>query len=340
MSDDREALVSRNIAVAVPARNEAARIRSCLESLRRLERDARVGRVELVLAANNCSDETSAIARAWAGETSTPLHCLEVDLPEGRAHAGWARRLALDAAADTLAAADDLILCTDADTLAAPDWLVRTLDHLDRGYDAVAGLAVLRPDELRRLPKLHRRRLDRIRRYEFAFDYLKAYREREEAWPRHFYEGGASIALTLESYRAIGGAPTPRVSEDKALFAALRAAGRLIRHARDVRVHTSCRLDGRAPGGAADTLARWGVQGEGEPLWGLKTVGALQGLEPDDTPLTFARLEAETRTARRLVRRLRNDAAPEGGRRRSATAPYVEPVIRRTLDALGAVGAL
>jgi glycosyltransferase involved in cell wall biosynthesis len=295
----------RNIAVAIPARNEQERIIACLERLNGLERDPRFGRLEFIVLANNCSDRTASEARAWAKAHSAPLSCLEVELPPDRANAGWARRLALDAAADRLSGPADALLCTDADTLVAPDWAQRTVDYLDLGYDAVAGYARLRPNELRGLARLHRIRLGRIRRYELAFDFLRGRLDADEPWPRHFYEGGASMALTLESYRAIGGAPTPPVSEDKALFAALRAAGRSIRHARDVRVYTSCRLDGRAPGGAADTLARWGAQDDEESLWGLRPVASLINDRTEAAPLTFARLDAETRTARRLVQTLR-----------------------------------
>lgn len=41
------------------------------------------------------------------------------------------------------------------------------------------------------------------------------------------------------------------------MIAALRAVDAHIRHAPGVRVLTSCRTDGRAIGGAADTLRRW-----------------------------------------------------------------------------------
>ncbi len=299
---------ARNVAVAIPARNEQERIVACLQRLNGLERDPRVARLQFVLLANNCSDRTAAEARAWAKTHAAPLDCVEVELPPNRANAGWARRLALDAAADRLSAPTDLLLCTDADTLVTSDWLLRTLDQLDLGYDAVAGYARLCPSELRRIPRPHRLRLGRIRRYERAFDFLRGRLETDEPWPRHFYEGGASMALTLESYRAIGGAPTPPVGEDKALFAALRAAGKTIRHARDVKVYTSCRLDGRAPGGAADTLARWGVLAEDESLWDIRPLAVLISDRTQTAPLSFARLDDETRTARRLVQTLRGPA--------------------------------
>jgi hypothetical protein len=59
----------------------------------------------------------------------------------GARHAGWARRLALDAAADRLANGGDLLLSTDADTIVSPAWIVQTVATIEQGYDAVAGHA-------------------------------------------------------------------------------------------------------------------------------------------------------------------------------------------------------
>jgi hypothetical protein len=65
---------------------------------------------------------------------------------------------------------------------------------------------------------------------------------------------GASLAVTTEAYLAIGGLPPRAVGEDVALVEALNRAGFKVRHAMDVCVSTSCRFDGRARGGAADTM--------------------------------------------------------------------------------------
>jgi hypothetical protein len=149
-----------------------------------------------------------------------------------------------------------------------------------------------------------------IRRYEDAFYYLKSLAPAGEPSPRHFYEGGASLALTLGAYREIGGAPTPPVGEDKALCEALRAKGRRVRHAKDVRVLTSCRLDGRAPDGAADTLALWGAQAEHDHLWGVSPIAAAFGASgAAHEPMTFERLPSETDKARALVRAARSRRA-------------------------------
>jgi cellulose synthase/poly-beta-1,6-N-acetylglucosamine synthase-like glycosyltransferase len=289
-------LRARRIAIAVPARNEGERLGGCLGRLAALDRDARVADVAIVVLANNCEDDTAERALAMVQPGGARIVVEAVTLPPERANAGWARRLALDAAAAQLGAPGDVLMSTDADTLPAADWLVKTLDHLDAGWDAVAGLARLDPCELRRLPPTHRLRFAQVRRYQASLDRLKAAEDSSEPWPRHFYEGGASIALTAQAYRWIGGAPTPPVGEDKALFDAVRLVGGRVRHPTDVRVTTSARLVGRAPGGASDTLARWGEQAATAPIEGLETLRA------GGPRLSFATLPQETRLARALAR--------------------------------------
>ena len=296
--------MQRKVAIAVPARDEADRIAVCLRRLTSIEIDDRVASVEIVVLANNCADDTARIA----GTFGPRCHAIAMDLPPERAHAGWARRLALDAAANRLRVETDVLMSTDADTLVGTDWLVRTLDHLDAGWDAVAGVARLDPRELRRLDREHRRRLALIQRHERAQTRLRAERD-DEPWPRHFYEGGASIATTLVAYRRTGGAPTPPVGEDKALFEAIRLRGGRVRHPTDVRVRTSARLVGRAPGGASDTLARWGEQADDDAIWGVTTVAG--------EPVSFAGLPAATRLARDLATSLKHAAG--------ATSPTDRP---------------
>jgi hypothetical protein len=291
----------RRIAIGVPARNEGERVEVCLRRLLALDTDRRIASLTIFILANNCQDDTIARARRMAQLWPGRIVVEAAVLPPARAHAGWARRLALDCAAARLASPDDVLMSTDADTLPAADWVVRTLDHLDAGWDAVAGLARLDPLELRRLPATHRLRFAQVRRYQSALDRLKAARESSEPWPRHYYEGGASIALTLATYRRIGGAPTPPLGEDKALFEAVRRAGGRVRHPTDVRVITSARLEGRAPGGASDTLARWGEQSAAAPIEGLEAVITGDAGAPR---LSFETLARETRRARALARQV------------------------------------
>lgn len=295
--------MKRNIAVAIPARNEADRLPDCLKSLARACRTATIDRLDVIVLANNCQDDTAAAALGLTLGDQVALTVIETRLPPDQAHAGWARRLALDAACGRLRSGGDLLLSTDADTLVAEDWLARTQAHIDAGYDAVAGSARLNPRDLRVLPTRHRARLARLRRYDLAINFLKASRDGEEPWPRHFYEGGASMALTRAAYMRIGGAPTPRVGEDKALFDAVRAAGGKVRHAVDVKVVTSARLTGRAAGGASDTLALWGGLGEDAPIPGVQTIAKnLEMKASTSHPVTFRNLPAEIERARDLVR--------------------------------------
>lgn len=252
-----------SVVVAIPANNEADRLASCLAALAG-QRDA-VGAplsdtaFEVVVFANNCSDDTAEIARRLRAEVPYPLTVVEETLPPERATAGWARRRAMDEAADHLTAAhryDGLILTTDADTVVAPTWIAATLQAIAAGADAVAGYVDGMPAEKLDLGAAF---LTRGRREEA---YLRAIAEvyavcdprPHDPWPNHQVSSGASLAVTLAAYRAIGGLPTPTVGEDAALTYALDCAGFRVRHALDVCVATSCRLNGRAPGGAADTM--------------------------------------------------------------------------------------
>ena len=243
---------SRRVAVAIPARDESEWIEPCLARLLALERDSRIASVDILILANNCRDDTAERAKRMG----PAVRVVEMDLAPGDAHAGGARRAAFDAAVRFLRSPVDLLMTTDADTHVASDWLTRTLDYVEAGYDAVAGLARLKGTELRALNRDHRIRLAQLRRYYAALDALRGSGGGglDEPWPRHFYEGGASMALTYGSYIKIGGAPSPPVGEDKALFEAVRASGGRVRHPIDVKVFTSSRLAGRAVGGTSDTL--------------------------------------------------------------------------------------
>jgi hypothetical protein len=73
-------------------------------------------------------------------------------------------------------------------------------------------------------------------------------------WPHHATISGASLAITREAYRRVGGLPPVPLGEDKALIAELSRHDARIRFCPDIQVTTSGRLNGRAPGGVADTL--------------------------------------------------------------------------------------
>lgn len=296
--------------VAIPLRNEARDVGRCIAALDRAA--ARFGsRVRVVVLANNCTDG-SLDRLSGLRPRHLELEVRAITLRPGFSHVGWARRLALDAAAEGLAHPDDMLLSTDADTEVDPRWLLRSAAHLE-GCDAVAGRAFTRREARAALGAVARARLDLLTRYFVAVDHLRAtlMPDPHDPWPRHFYEGGASIALRLGTYRAIGGAPTPPVAEDRALFAAIRAHGGRVRHPLDVRVFTSPRLDGRAAGGMADTVRRWVEQDADAPLHECWDVEAALSPGPHgaDRQLSFRRLPGELARAQAMIRAARAPAA-------------------------------
>jgi cellulose synthase/poly-beta-1,6-N-acetylglucosamine synthase-like glycosyltransferase len=311
----------RAIAVCIPARNEAALLPACLGAIAAQAPDPRVASLTVCVIANNCADATAQTARRTAKALGLSCKVVSLRLDPCRAHAGEARRLALEVGARRLGAARDVLLTSDADTTTPPQWVSRTLDYLDAGYDAVAGRPRFSPIERRALPGKLRRRLAAIQGYENATAFLRhrLASSGDEPWPRHFSESGASLALTFEMYRRIGAIPAPAVGEDRALLEAVRAAGGRIRHPTDLYVHTSARMAGRAAGGASDTLHRWNDQPESQPIGGASPIERIMiGSPGPGEELSFETLPREVRRARALVGSLRR----RGG---VLPAPQVEP---------------
>jgi hypothetical protein len=324
----------RAVAIAIPVKNEAGHLRACLDAID-VAAGRFGGRVTIVAMANDCDDGSLSILRAWRPRHAT-LDWRAVCLLPGARHAGWARRLALDAAGDALCSPRDLLLSTDADTYVAPDWITRIVAHVDLGNDAVAGRAFTLRDERAALGPVGRHRLNQLGRYYTALDYVAATMKAtaHDPWPRHFYEGGASIALTLGLYRRIGGAPTPPVAEDRALFDRIRSVGGRIRHPLDVRVFTSCRIEGRAPGGMADAVARWILQPADTPLHEVYAMPA--ALSPASaTPgdqISFVALPRAIAAAQAMIRRLRKPPQVEPVRFVPVAACDGHPVAQRGVE--------
>jgi hypothetical protein len=150
---------------------------------------------------------------------------------------------------------DGVILTTDADSQVPPDWIANNLAAIDAGADAVLGRLAL-DEEGDLLPGALHRRGCLEGSYEALLTELSAAFDPIEwnPWPHHATISGASLALTVESYRRVGGLPRVPLGEDKALVAQLLHHDLKIRFEPGIRVVTSGRIDGRAPGGVADTL--------------------------------------------------------------------------------------
>lgn len=243
--------------IAIPARDEAECLPACLAALAAQQAPGAMAGSAILLLANNCADGTAALGRALAPAMPMPLVVLEAALPPGRAHAGGARAAAMDAAAALLGdAPDGVLLCTDADARPEPGWLAANLAELAAGAEAVAGAVLPDPAEAGRLPAALRQREALERRYAGLLDEMATRLDPlpHDPWPTHGTHSGASIALRLPLFRAVGGIPPVPHGEDRALFAALARLDARIRHSEAARVLVSCRLDGRAGGGMAETL--------------------------------------------------------------------------------------
>jgi len=254
---------SKRAVVAIPAHNEASYITDCLAALA-LQRDEAGAPLpkdwlEILIFANSCSDETASVARQAASSIPHTVVVVEENMPEGKLNAGWARKRAMDLAAIRLAEIAPirgLILTTDADSRVAPTWVTATLREFDKGVDCVAGYIDAIPPEYIALGGrfLSRGRLEDT--YLSCIAEISALCDPRphDPWPNHRVSSGASLAVTVAAYSAIGGLPAQPVGEDSALTKTLDRAGFKVRHSMDVCVMTSCRFDGRAKGGAADTM--------------------------------------------------------------------------------------
>ena len=243
-----------SVAVAIPVKDEEARIGVCIAALAG-QVDADFADLLVVLLLNNCRDATAERVRALSTELPFTLELRHVELPAPYANAGWARRLAMEAAAEAVAP-DGLILTTDADTLVEADWIAANRREIAAGADAVAGYVMADPVELMELPPavLERGSLEWEYQQLVAEMVARVDPDPHDPWPRHNQNCGASAAITASVYRRIGGLPPRAVGEDRALFEMVRRVDGKIRHSLDVQVVTSARTDGRALGGLSDAI--------------------------------------------------------------------------------------
>jgi cellulose synthase/poly-beta-1,6-N-acetylglucosamine synthase-like glycosyltransferase len=248
--------------VAIPVRDEEERLPACLGALAQ-QRD-RTGwpispsLINIVVFANNCTDQSASLARSLGAYWSLNIRVVEASLPPAIAHAGAARRSTMDIAEGWLLERRErggVILTTDADSQVAPNWIAENLAAFEAGAEAVLGRINLDGEGKDLPPALHRRgRLEE--RYEGLLAELSWLLDPLEhnPWPHHATISGASLGITRTAYCRVGRLPRVPLGEDKALVALLSRQDARIRYCPTVRVTTSGRTNGRAPGGVADTL--------------------------------------------------------------------------------------
>ncbi len=248
--------------IAIPVRDEEERLPACLRALARQRdgfgRPIPPGLVRVVVFANNCTDESASLARKLGGGLSLNVRVVEARLARAAAHAGNARRGAMDLAEAWLAEGggwDGVILTTDADSQVAPNWIAENLAAFEAGAEAVLGRIAL-DGEGEFLPEALHQRGQLEDAYERLLTELSWLLDPLDynPWPHHATISGATLGVTRAAYCRAGRLPRVPLGEDKALIAALSRQDARIRYSPTVHVITSGRTDGRAPGGVADTL--------------------------------------------------------------------------------------
>jgi glycosyltransferase involved in cell wall biosynthesis len=215
--------------IVVPAHNEEQLLPACLAALRRAARALTIP-AHLLVAADNCSDRTAAVARGH-GARVIGLNARSVGAARA---AGMTELLRLTAASDPAAV---WLATTDADTVVPPGWLRRQVAHANQGWDVVLGTVTVTgwDEHPPHVPAAFEAR------YRFG------------AGP-HPHVHGANLGLRASAYLAAGGFSPLRTAEDHALLAAVKQAGCRILRVGDVPVRTSSRRHPRAPGGFGDLL--------------------------------------------------------------------------------------
>jgi glycosyltransferase involved in cell wall biosynthesis len=238
-------------AVAIPVRDEAKRIGGCLASLSRQSITAN----HVVLLLNNCTDDTAEVVRAISSAPHR-LHIIECNLEGSSASAGVARGMAMKHAVSLIP--EGVILTTDADGEVPENWIEANLRAIEKGADAVCGMAVIDPLEALLIPPhLHKDDAREVA-YGGLLDEIASVilPDPADPWPRHTEDSGASIAITASMLRRIGGVPFLPSGEDRALIRMLRLVDARVRHDPQINVVVSGRIEGRARGGMADTIRR------------------------------------------------------------------------------------
>lgn len=259
------------VCVIAPVRNEVETLELTLSALaNQVDLNGQPldpTRYEIILLANNCSDDSAALARLFARRhPDLALHVVERTLPSAEAYIGRVRQLLMDEAyyrLSSLGCKRGIIASTDGDSQVSPTWVAATHYEIACGADAVGGRLLTNRADRAALDPYARACHLRSAGYSFLIAELESYLDPDpyDYAPRHDQHGGASLAVTVEMYARAGGLPPVRTSEDVAFYQALLRVNARFRHSPLVRVVTSARLTGRATGGQASQLSEWAAMG-------------------------------------------------------------------------------
>ena len=264
-------LLSCEVCVVVPVRNEAENLETTLQALtEQIDLEGKPfdhNRYEIIVLANNCSDDSANIARRFARTHPTlALHVVELTLSSEQAYIGWVRKRLMDEAYRRLASLgrwSGIIASTDGDTQATPTWVAAIIDEMNRGADAVGGRIITNPEERAALDQVTRLYFLRYVGYRYLVAQLEALLDPTPGnpVPRHHQNFGASLAVTAQVYAQAGGVPPVRTPEDVAFHQTLERIDARFRHSPNVRVMTSARTIGRIKDGLAGRLTQLAALG-------------------------------------------------------------------------------
>lgn len=274
------------VCVIVPVQNEAETLENTLAALAHqtdLEgRPLDLSRYEIILLANNCSDDAAVIAHRFVSQHPTlALHIVERTLPASEAYVGRVRQLLMDEAYRRLISLErrrGVIASTDGDTQVTPTWIAATLHEIACGADAVGGRIIT--DRAGRAALDPYARVYHLREvgYCYLVVELETYLDADpfDVWPRHYQHYGASLAVTTQMYEQAGGMPPVRTPEDVAFYNALVRVNARFRHSPLVRVTTSARQTGRTNIGLANQFNEWAAMGRRNQPFLVESAAAIE----------------------------------------------------------------
>jgi len=221
----------RHMVVVIPARDEQALVARCLSSVIAAGRYLRsrhpaIG-VSIVLVADDCTDDTSLIARGF-DDVSV------IDIDAGNVGVARATGVHAALAAVSVPTSEVWIANTDADSVVPRRWLVEQLRQARHGADLVVG--TVRPEFA-----------------DLTEEQVRAWSARRTAAPNGHVHG-ANLGVGADVYLAAGGFEPIAEHEDVGLAErCVRAGATMVATAR-CEVTTSGRPVGRTPGGYASYL--------------------------------------------------------------------------------------
>nr|WP_277882687.1 glycosyltransferase [Oscillatoria sp. FACHB-1406] len=272
------------VCAIVPVRNEAETLPATLAALFEQKdfkgRTLNHKRYEVIVFANNCTDDSAEIVRRFARQhPEFALHLVERTLPPEEAYIGRVRQLLLDEAYRRLRFHPrGVIASTDGDTQVDSRWIAAIMREISHGADAIGGRIVVDAAGRAALDSHARASYLRAVGYHSLMTQLEDCIDPDpfDCAPRHYQFFGANFAVTCAMYARAGGMPLVRTPEDVAFREALVKAGARLRHSPLMRVTTSARQTGRTNLGLANQLSVWQNMGERGQAFLVEPVEAIE----------------------------------------------------------------